>query len=543
MRERLLASAIACRWLAIILAVLLLAPIPPVHAQGDVRHMMLLKEADSGDPEAQFAVGMAYATGFGVQENSAEAAKWYRLAAEQGLTMAQKNLAGLLHKGNGLRRDFVEAYKWYEISIPNLADDLARTLLRVELDALEKQMKPADVARAKALAAAWTKAYRARTGQTEVVEAKAEWSCTKRSVDGPTPYRRLNPCLLELPAGEWTLIHRQKKTDSVRFGFQPHGGATFDTKRGRLILIGSDTHSDRSGADWINGPHLFDVARLRWMRFYRNDPMATYQVNRWGVPVAGYNGDRPWPMHTYGAVTYHPGRDEVVVSSHPAHLAPDKFTDILAHQWRRIKHHPTWLLSFKTNRWSTLRARPQSFFLHSTTLDTDRGVIVGYRSDGVYELGGRPRKWRRVIKRGLLGYHSNSVYDSKHKVVVVFGNRPITNSVVQYSPSTRTQRRMPTPGLRPPKDRHAPMAFHSGIGKTVVLVDQVPEWAIENRHEGTTETWLYDAGQDSWDRVETARLLRRLGMNYNMVYDPVHNLLLLVVPGKGYYPVIWALRL
>lgn len=505
--------------------------------------MMLMKEADEGDVEAQFALGALYASGFGVQEDTAEAAKWFRRAADQGLTMAQKNLAQLLYKGNGLKRDYVEAYQWYEIAIPNLADDIARTLMRVEQDALARRMKPADVNKAKELAAAWTTDFKRRTGQVDVPDANAEWSCNKATIDSPVGARRLNPCLLDLPKGKWILIHRQKENDSVRFHFQPHGGAAFDTKRGRLVLIGSDTHSDLYSKDWLNGPHLFDVARLRWMNFYRNDALVTYQVNHFGVPIAGYNGDHPWPMHTYGAVTYHAGRDEIVVSSHPGHLAPNQFIDTVAHLWRRIKHHPTWVLSFKTNRWSTLRARPQSFFLHSTTLDSHRGVIVGYRSDGVYELAGPPRKWRRVIRKGLLGIHSNSVYDSKHRVVVVFGNRPVSNSVVQYSPATRTQRRMPTPGLRPPKDRHAPMAFHSGLGKTVVLVDQVPEWAKQDRSAQSTGTWLYDAGKDAWGRIESAQLPMSLGMNYNLVYDPAHKLLLLVTKGKGFRPAVWALRL
>ncbi|MBT4906240.1 MAG: sel1 repeat family protein [Rhodospirillaceae bacterium] len=535
------------RLAAILIGLLPAVLAPVVWAQGDIRRQMLMEQAEAGDAEAQFALGASYASGLaGGFENRLEAIRWYRKAAEQGLAMAQKNLAQLFAERARRPSHFIKAYKWYEIAIPKMADQMVVMLLGIEQDNLAKKMTLADVAKAKKLAEDWTRDYKARTGQVDAPAAEAEWTCTKRSIDGPTPLRRLNPCLLNLPKGKWIRIHRQKKTDSVRFGFQPHGGAAFDTKRGRLVLIGSDTHSDhsyQSGGDWINGPHLFDVARLRWMRFYRNDSIVTYEVNRWGAPVAGYNGDRPWPMHTYGAVTYHPGRDEVVVSSHPAHLAPEKFIDVLADKWRRIKHHPTWILSFRSNRWSTLRARPQSFFLHSTTLDSDRNSIIGYRSDGVFELGGNPRKWRRILRKGLLGHHSNSVYDSKHKVVVVFGNRPVANSVVQYSPATRTQRRMPTPGLRPPKDRHAPMAFHGAIQKTVVLVDQVPEWAKEDRSSQTTGTWLYDAGKDSWERVESAQLPMNLGMNYNLVYDSAHNLLLVVAAGRGYHPTIWALRL
>ena len=48
--------------------------------------------AQQGDPIAQFNLGMAYAQGRGVTQNDSEAAKWFRLAAEQGVADAQSRL-------------------------------------------------------------------------------------------------------------------------------------------------------------------------------------------------------------------------------------------------------------------------------------------------------------------------------------------------------------------------------------------------------------------------------------------------------------------
>jgi hypothetical protein len=102
---------------------------------------------------------------------------------------------------------------------------------------------------------------------------------------------------------------------------------------------------------------------------------------------------------------------------------------------------------------------------------------------------------------------------------------------------------MPTPGKRPPKDQHNPMAFHPGAGRTVVLVDHVLERDGRRVTKAQTETWLYDLGEDAWTRVETATLPFACGMNYNLEYDPAHDVLLLVTGGYRRPTAVWALKL
>ena len=51
--------------------------------------------AEQGDAAAQCLLGVVYAQGLGVPQDYKEAAKWYRLAAEQGHAAAQRN-RGLL---------------------------------------------------------------------------------------------------------------------------------------------------------------------------------------------------------------------------------------------------------------------------------------------------------------------------------------------------------------------------------------------------------------------------------------------------------------
>lgn len=58
------------------------------------------KAAEQGHPEAQNNLGRAYALGEGVTRNSTRAVKWFSRAAEQGLAAAQSNLGALYLNGN-----------------------------------------------------------------------------------------------------------------------------------------------------------------------------------------------------------------------------------------------------------------------------------------------------------------------------------------------------------------------------------------------------------------------------------------------------------
>jgi hypothetical protein len=189
-----------------------------------------------------------------------------------------------------------------------------------------------------------------------------------------------------------------------------------------------------------------------------------------------------------------------------------------------------------------------SFFPYAAAYDTDRGVIIGYRPDGIYELAGRPRRWRKITGPGLTGWHNNCVYDSKHKALVAFGTNKLSNDIIAYWPATKRHRRMPTAGPRPPADQHNPMAFDPRIGKTVVVVDRVLAGARagaakKGKPAAQAEVWLYDLGADAWRQVPTATLPMGCGMNYNMGYDPRHRVLLLVTGDYRQPTTVWALRI
>ncbi|MDB6127780.1 MAG: hypothetical protein JWM35_1676 [Verrucomicrobia bacterium] len=74
-------------------------------------------KAEYGNPEAQSYLGLIYISGDeGVEKDSAEAAKWFRKAAEQGVAGAQLNLALIYSTGDGLPANPVEAAHWCRLA-------------------------------------------------------------------------------------------------------------------------------------------------------------------------------------------------------------------------------------------------------------------------------------------------------------------------------------------------------------------------------------------------------------------------------------------
>lgn len=68
--------------------------------------------AIDGDAETQYRLGRMYYHGQGGQSD-AEAAKWYRMAAERGHALAQNNLALMYEQGRGVDQDLGAAAEWY----------------------------------------------------------------------------------------------------------------------------------------------------------------------------------------------------------------------------------------------------------------------------------------------------------------------------------------------------------------------------------------------------------------------------------------------
>jgi TPR repeat protein len=72
------------------------------------------KAAEKGDLRAQHSLGVLYESGSGVPADAATAAGWYRKAAEKGFAPAQFSLGLCYVHGKGVPQDYQQALSWYE---------------------------------------------------------------------------------------------------------------------------------------------------------------------------------------------------------------------------------------------------------------------------------------------------------------------------------------------------------------------------------------------------------------------------------------------
>jgi uncharacterized protein len=111
------------------------------------------KAAEQGNPDAEVELGLCYEDGRGIEQDYALAAQWFRKAAEHvpnlGGAGQGRNELGLLYMdGLGVPKDYVQAYMWFS---------LAGT--EANLAAVQVEMTPAQILRAKQMADEWKKRH------------------------------------------------------------------------------------------------------------------------------------------------------------------------------------------------------------------------------------------------------------------------------------------------------------------------------------------------------------------------------------------------
>ena len=104
--------------------------------------------------DAQFNLGIMYDNGRGVPKIGTEAARWYRMATEQGFADAQFNLGVMYYTGEGIPKDYVQAYAWLNIAAAQ-GDESAKENLEI----ITKEMTTAEITKAQELSREYWKAY------------------------------------------------------------------------------------------------------------------------------------------------------------------------------------------------------------------------------------------------------------------------------------------------------------------------------------------------------------------------------------------------
>ncbi|AYC99541.1 peptidoglycan-binding protein [Neorhizobium sp. NCHU2750] len=89
-------------------------PATDIAVPAGIEPKSLADAAASGDANALYEIGSRYSEGRGVTADPAEAAKWYKLAADRGLPPAEYRMGNVLEKGTGVERNLPEAVSYYQ---------------------------------------------------------------------------------------------------------------------------------------------------------------------------------------------------------------------------------------------------------------------------------------------------------------------------------------------------------------------------------------------------------------------------------------------
>jgi TPR repeat protein len=119
----------------------------PLNAGVDTASLAQLQEmAAHGNPAAENALGLRYATGEGVKQDEAEAARWFTKAAQHGNVTAQFRLGSFYWGGRGVSQNLNQAYFWIVLArtagdsnSKALATVLASHMTRSQATAIEQQ--------------------------------------------------------------------------------------------------------------------------------------------------------------------------------------------------------------------------------------------------------------------------------------------------------------------------------------------------------------------------------------------------------------------
>src|SRR5574340_1205082 len=353
--------------------------------------------------------------------------------------------------------------------------------------------------------------------------------------------RPLNPRLLALKPNTWTLLAQPAQADWRR---QTHAGIAYDSRRGTLLVFGSNTH----GLDWDNEVHEFDPVTERWETHYPRAPKESYRADAAGRAIAGTDRLLPWAMHTYDNIVYDPRLDAIVVSARPEHNPIGK-------KLPEAKIHPTWIYDLKTRQWRIFanNGKPYpKFFAAASAYDPDRDVIAAYKW-GMWEIGPERDEWKKATEGSHHEMHYTMDYDARHRKFVVFGDYYNSSDVWAYTPGARagdkgTWERKTPQGNSCPPGQHFPVAYDSEHGVFLLVVDNIPyaeEKAGRRKPTGrasSSSTFVYDLGSNRCVRLPNADL-QPLGMNYMMVYARYHKVFLLVTGDQAKPAVVWALKL
>jgi TPR repeat protein len=115
------------------------------------------KAAKQDDVLGEAGLATCYARGLGVAQNDEKSFIWFKKAAERRFLAAQINVGLMYQSGRGVAQGQVQALMWFDLAADQIMPESVQgaALASNARDNLAAKMTPAQVEKAKALAASW----------------------------------------------------------------------------------------------------------------------------------------------------------------------------------------------------------------------------------------------------------------------------------------------------------------------------------------------------------------------------------------------------
>jgi TPR repeat protein len=110
----------------------------------------------------QYGLAGLYENGHGVPQDYAQAAPWYRKAAEQGVGLAQYALGSEYENGHGVPLDHSQAYFWLDLATAGDLGAMAKLAIE-DRDKAASFLTPAELSRAQERARKWFEEHPTQT--------------------------------------------------------------------------------------------------------------------------------------------------------------------------------------------------------------------------------------------------------------------------------------------------------------------------------------------------------------------------------------------
>jgi hypothetical protein len=184
-------------------------------------------------------------------------------------------------------------------------------------------------------------------------------------------------------------------------------------------------------------------------------------------------------------------------------------------QWFReiyLNNSTIWVYDLDSNRWRNLcpAPAPQVSPLRCASWDSDAQVIVVFGGEGnqegtvVYDPHTNAWTSMKPPKEPAFRSAGNMVYDSAHKLHILFGSQFTDDPHTWAYDLRRNEWRDLKPAALPPTNENDAVLAYDSQNRVVMAVVKITEGKDEDaRHH--LQTWAYDTGKNSWTKMNPPR--------------------------------------